>query len=129
MRRAILAFLLLCALAAPASAQFTQVTGTVTDTNSVPYSCGTITASLVNNSGVTPKLNGQPFTGVTSPVQLGCPTLSGSGAPGSFIMRLADNTVINCPTAANPAAACSPQTQWLFLVNINGGNPPLGTGP
>jgi len=128
--------LLTCAAAlwlllAPAAwAQFTLVNGTITDPNGVAYACATITATLVNNSGISPKLNGLPFNGFTSPVKLGCPIdPTTSRTAGLFQMQLPDNTLIACPTAANPAAACAPQTQWTFLVNTSGTPPPLGSGP
>jgi len=93
-----------------ALAQFTIVTGTVTDVNGVPYVGGTISASLVTPGGTSPTLNGLGFTGSMSPI--------GLDATGSFTARLADNNVI-LPSG----------TQWKFLVNHTGAPPPLGTGP
>jgi len=130
MKKFLCALFLAAFCAISTRAQFTLVSGTVTDSNNVAYACGTITATLVNNSGISPTLNGLPFNGFTSPVKLGCPTdPTTSRTAGAFTMQLADNTVIKCPTSANPSAACSPQTQWLFTVNTTGVPPPLGTGP
>jgi hypothetical protein len=124
---AIFGLLFATALLAPlADAQFTIVTGTVTDPNGLAWACGTISASLVNNSGVSPTLNGVSFSGFTSPVKLGCPTdPTSSSTAGAFTMQLADNTVIKCGISV-----CSPQTTWQFTVNIAPGIlPPEGTGP
>jgi hypothetical protein len=97
---------------------FTTVTGTITDPNGVKWSCGTISAQLITAGGAAPTLNGGGFTTQTSPVSLGCPTTPGSGANGSFAMRLADSGVIS------PS-----NTTWRFTVNTTGNAPPLGTGP
>jgi hypothetical protein len=106
-------------LAPLASAQFTTVTGTVTDTNGLAYDCGTISAVLVTPGGASPTLNGVSFTGSMSPIALGCSQQAGTGVSGSFIARLADNNVI-VPSG----------TQWRFTVNISPGIlPPAGTGP
>lgn len=118
MRRSFLILIALLALPFAVQAQFTIVTGTVSDTNSLPYACGTISAQLIVPGGTAPTLNGGGFTTQTSPVQLGCPTIGGSGPIGNFTMRLADNNVIS------PAG-----TQWRFTVNASGVLPPLGTGP
>jgi hypothetical protein len=115
-----IAFLLLGA-ALPAAGQggFTTVTGTVTDPNGLKYACGAITAQLITAGGASPTLNGGSFTTQTSPVSLGCPTTPGTGAPGSFVMRLADSGVIVPGT-----------TTWKFTVNMTPGiAPPAGTGP
>jgi hypothetical protein len=106
--------------APPAAGQggFTTVTGTVTDPNGVKYSCATISAQMITAGGAAPTLNGVGFSTTTAPVGLGCPTNPGSGANGSFAMRLADNGVI-----------VPGNTQWKFTVNTSGNPPPLGTGP
>lgn len=111
---------LLLSSSIPAKAQggFTTVIGTVTDPNGVAWACGTISAQLITAGGAAPTLNGGGFTTQTSPVSLGCPTTPGTGAAGSFTIRLADSGVIS------PS-----NTMWQFTVNINGGAPPLGTGP
>jgi hypothetical protein len=111
--------------ALPVRAQFTLVSGTIIDPTGIPYACGTISATLIDNAGVSPKLNGSDFSGFTAPVKLGCPTdPETSSIAGSFQMQLADNTVITCGISA-----CSPQTQWQFTVNMSPGVPaPQGTG-
>jgi hypothetical protein len=104
---------------AEAQGGFTTVTGTITDPSGITYACGTISAQLITAGGAAPTLNGGGFTTVTSPVQLGCPTSPGTGAPGSFTMRLADSGVIS------PS-----NTTWQFTVNMTPGvAPPEGTGP
>jgi len=93
-----------------AAAQFTQVTGTVIDPNSIPYAFGTISATLV--SSASPTLNGLPYTPPTQP--------TGLDQNGKFIMQLADNT------ALLPGA-----TQWKFTVcsTIGTVQPSIGKGP
>jgi len=93
-----------------AAAQFTQVTGTVTDPNGVPYAFGTISAILV--SSASPTLNGLAYTPPTQP--------TGLSIVGSFTMQLADNTVLL------PAA-----TKWNFTVCSAVGTiqPAGGKGP
>jgi len=98
---------------------FTTVTGTITDPNGLKYACGTISAQLITAGGASATLNGGGFTTQTSPIGLGCPTSPGTGAPGSFAMRLADSGVIN------PS-----NTTWRFTINMTPGiAPPAGTGP
>lgn len=82
-------------LTATAWAQFTTVSGTVTDPNGLPYANGTITATLI--SSASPTLNGFAYTPPTQPV--------GLSTAGSFTMRLGDNTVLL------PGG-----TTWNFLV-------------
>jgi hypothetical protein len=114
----LLAFLCFLPISARSQGGFTTVTGTITDPNGVKWSCGTISAQLITAGGAAPTLNGGGFTTQTSPVSLGCPTTPGSGANGSFAMRLADSGVIS------PS-----NTTWRFTVNTTGNAPPLGTGP
>lgn len=99
-------------LAAPAVAQRTVVSGTVKDPSGIPYSGGTMVATLslpVGVSGAT--LNGVQISGATQRVTL--------DNTGSFLMQLPDNAVVV------PGG-----TQWTFAVNISPGvPPPLGTGP
>lgn len=107
MRKILLAILL--ALLAPAAwAQFTTVTGTVTDPNGIPYSGGTITAQLIT-AGVTPTINGGSFAATGS---------AGLDTTGSFTMRLADNSVMVPNTL-----------KWSFTVCSAKGtvNPAFGT--
>jgi len=108
-------------LSTPLRAQggFTTVTGTIKDPGGITYACGTISAQLITAGGPGATLNGGGFTTQTSPVALGCPTSPGTGAPGSFAMRLADSGVI-VPS----------NTSWKFTVNLAPGVvPPLGVGP
>jgi hypothetical protein len=82
-----LRLVMLLFLALPAAAQFTTVTGTVTDPNSVPYAFGTITPILVTVSGSgTPTLGGFPYAAPTQP--------TGLDKNGSFVVNLGDNNVI-----------------------------------
>jgi hypothetical protein len=120
------ALAVLCAVSAlPVKAQFTLVSGTVTDPNGLPWACGSISATLINNNGVSATLNGVSFSGFTAPVKLGCPTdPTTSRTAGFFQMQLADNTVIKCGIAT-----CATQTTWQFTVNTTGIAPPQGTGP
>ena len=113
------AFFWMCAIATRAQGGFTTVTGTITDPNNIAYACGSISAQLVTSGGPGATLNGGGFTTQTSPVSLGCSTSPGTGAAGSFAMRLADSGVIN------PS-----NTTWKFTVNMTPGiAPPEGTGP
>lgn len=121
----LLALWALCLCGNPAFAQFTLVSGTITDPSGIPWACGTISATLINGSGVSPTLNGVGFSGFTAPVKLGCPTdPTTSRTAGFFQMQLADNTQIKCGISA-----CGTQTTWQFTVNTTGIAPPQGTGP
>ena len=99
-------------LVGSAAAQFTTVSGTVTDPNGLPYAKGTITPTLVLPGGTSPTLNGFAYSPPTQPV--------GLDLAGSFTMRLGDNTVLQ------PSL-----TQWTFLVCSALGTvqPAEGTGP
>jgi hypothetical protein len=122
MRRLFLIACLLLGAALPAAGQggFTTVSGTIVGAvDGLTWSCGTITAQLITAGGVSPTLNGGGFSTSVSPVTLGCPTSPGTGAPGSFTMRLADSGQISPST-----------TTWQFTVNMTPGiAPPAGTGP
>lgn len=112
-----------------AEAQFTLVSGTVTDTNGLAYSCGTLSASIVNLNGQSLYLNGVQFSPQPGATKLGCPTdPTTSRTPGAFTLQLADNTQIKCGSGPN-IITCATQTQWLFTINSTGIQPPLGTGP
>jgi hypothetical protein len=94
-------------------AQFTTVTGTVTDPNGLAYAFGTISAGLVVPSGAgSPTLNGGGYTPPSQP--------SGLDKAGKFTIRLADNSVLL------PAS-----TQWTFLICSAKGTilPAGGNGP
>ena len=106
----ILRWILPLVLTSLASAQFTTVTGTVTDPNSLPYANGTITATLVTTA--TPTIGGLPYTPPSGP--------TGLDGTGSFTIRLADNNLLL------PAA-----TTWTFHVCSATGTvqPVIGAGP
>src|SRR5258708_6055141 len=97
-------------LPAAAPAQFTTVTGTVTDPNGIPYAAGTMSAILVPGSAGGWRLSGQPYSGRVGPVTL--------DSAGKFTANFGSVTLI------------TPASQWLITVNSNtGGIPaPLGTG-
>lgn len=100
------------AFALPAFAQFTQVSATVVDPNSIPYVYGSVSAVLVTPGG-------GPGAVITATGQSCCgprnAVLDGNGA---FVMQLEDNALVT------PAA-----TKWQFTVNETPGiQPPLGYG-
>jgi len=99
-------------LGVAAAAQFTTVTGTVTDPNGIPYANGTIVSVLILPGGTSPTLGGLPYTPPTQPV--------GLDSTGSFTIQLADNNVLL------PAA-----TKWNFTVcsAIGTVQPASGKGP
>jgi hypothetical protein len=120
MRRFLFLFLV---FAVPTFAQRTVVLGTVTDSNSLPYSQASLTVTLSLPTGsLGAYLNGAQIAGTVGPVRL--------DNNGSFLVQLADNTLIQCANAQGQIVACVPQTQWTFAVNISPGiAPPAGTGP
>jgi hypothetical protein len=93
---------------------YTQVTGTVTDPNGVPWSTGTVTATLSPTSASPTCTNGSgvpvPFSAQIGPTPL--------GSDGSFSLSLPPNSIIT------PGS-----TQWAFTFNISGVAPPFGKGP
>lgn len=95
-----------------AAAQFTTVSGTVTDPNGLPYASGTISAVLVSSASPKFTATNQPYTPPTQPV--------GLNAAGSFVMQLGDSA------ALTPAG-----TTWNFTVNCAAGcvPPVIGKGP
>jgi hypothetical protein len=92
------------------AAQFTTVSGTVTDPNGLPYANGTIMATLVSSGS--PTLGGLPYTPPTQP--------TGLSTAGSFTMLLAD------VTALSPGGST-----WSFTVSCAAGCVPAagGKGP
>jgi hypothetical protein len=92
-----------------AAAQFTTVSGTVTDPNGIPYANGTITAALVSSGSPTFTSGGGAYTPPTQPV--------GLSAAGSFVMQLADNTQLS------PGGST-----WTFTVSCGAGCVPPGFG-
>lgn len=118
MRRILLgaAVFFMCAVAASAQ-NFTTVTGTITDTNGLPYSNASVTAEIQpagTNPAVPPPCAGQTSTNCgISGVQRGSADVN-----GTFSMTLASN-----------AAIIPGGTQWKFTVTITPGiPPPAGTG-
>jgi hypothetical protein len=97
-----------------AAAQFTTVTGTVTDPNGVPYKFGTIAPKLIVPSGA-----GTPAFCTTPSTPYIPPAISGLDTTGHFILNVADNTQL-CPAS----------TTWNFTVCSFQGtvNPAFGTG-
>jgi hypothetical protein len=97
-------------LAGSAFAQFTTVSGTVIDPNGLPYSNGTINATLIFSGG-TPMLNGVPYQ---PPTQATLLDLS-----GSFKLQLADTSLLS------PAGS-----KWLFTLCSSAGSvqPAFGKG-
>jgi hypothetical protein len=95
---------------AVAFGQFTQVTGTVKDPHGLPYSFGTISATLTTSA--TPTINGLPYTPPIQP--------AGLDINGVFTLQLADNTLLS-PNS----------TTWGFTVCSGGSTvqPSLGKGP
>lgn len=104
--------LLLFFLAPFAAAQFTTVSGTVTDPNGLAYANGTITATLVSSGSPKFTATNQPYTPPTQPV--------GLNSAGSFVMQLADNTQLT------PGGST-----WSFTVSCAAGCVPAagGKGP
>lgn len=101
---------LLCSCAA--LAQFTTVTGTVTDPNGLPYAFGTISSLIVATDTPRFTATGQPYF---QPVGA-----TGLDSSGRFTVRLADNTLLT------PGG-----TTWTFTVCSGVGTvqPSFGKGP
>jgi hypothetical protein len=110
MRRAWQIFVFVAVAGCSAAAQFTTVTGTVTDPNGLAYAFGTISPTLV--SSASPTLNGFAYTPPNQP--------TGLNSAGSFTLRLADNTQLS------PGGST-----WNFTVSCAAGCVPVagGKGP
>ncbi len=92
--------LLLVLLLAPfAAAQFTLVSGTVTDPHGTPYALGTITAQLIT-AGTSPTINGSSFSMTAS---------AGLNSAGSFTMQLVSNALMLPNTLQWGFTVCSAQ--------------------
>lgn len=92
------ALIVFCVLFSTAArAQFTQVSGTVTDPNGVPYALGTITAHLVVSA--TPTMSGSSFDASDK--------TAGLDRNGSFAFQLADNTQISPGSSTYTFTVCS----------------------
>jgi len=109
----ILMAVILCGIfaAQDSRAQFTTVTGTVTDPNGIPYSYGIMSAILVPALSGAWQLNGQPYSGRVGPATL--------DSTGTFKVNFGSNALIT------PASS-----QWQITINSNPGGipPPFGTG-
>jgi hypothetical protein len=106
----LLAFFLLGLGYAPAAhAQFTQVTGTITDPSGLPYSYGTISASLIPATTGNWQCNSQGYTGQIPTTNL--------DINGKFAASMCPNALVS------PAGS-----QWVFSVSVPGVPPPLGFG-
>ena len=110
MKRKLVLTLLLLALALPAAAQFTLVSGQITDPNGLLYAYGTISPTLVSSSS--PTLGGLPYTPPVGAVNL--------DSTGKFTMQL-----------ANQASLSPGGTTWNFHVCSGAGTvpPAFGKGP
>jgi hypothetical protein len=104
--------ILLACLCGSAFAQFTTVTGTVTDPNGVAYAFGTVAPVIVASTTPTFTSTGGPYF---QPTQA-----TGLDINGKFTVRLADNTQLS------PAS-----TKWQFTVCSGIGTVlwAWGTGP
>jgi hypothetical protein len=112
--------LLLFLFLSPISAQTpTLVSGTITDTNGVPYAFAKVSASLV---GIPPNVNATILVNGI-PVGIGGQQNASADVNGNFTMNLF------CNSAGGGCSVISPGgTQWQFTVNETGTPPPLGTG-
>lgn len=112
MRRFAVLILGLCGFAAPAFAQFTTVTATVTDPSGIPYAGAVMNAILVPGASGGYTLGGQPYSGRVGPVTL--------DSGGKFTAQFGDVTLI---TPGSP--------QWQITIDSAASTVqlPLGTGP
>lgn len=99
MRKLLRSLFLVLFLSPLALAQFTLVSGTVTDPNGLPYALGTITAQLVT-AGVSPTVNGSSFAMAAS---------AGLNSAGSFTMQLVSNALMVPSTLQWSFTVCSAQ--------------------
>ena len=109
MKTALFLFLL---VAGQLFAQFTTVSGTVTDPNGLPYAFGTIASTIVASSTPVFSSNSQPYFQPTQATAL--------DITGKFVVRLADNTQLS------PGGST-----WTFTVCSAVGTVPVafGKGP
>jgi hypothetical protein len=96
----------------------TLVTGTITDTNNIPYAFAKISAQLIpTTASPTIIVNGIP-------TQIGGQQNASADVNGNFSMNLF------CNSAGGGCSVVSPSgTQWQFTATTNGELPPFGTGP
>jgi len=127
--------LLLCFLGAlPAVAQYTTVTGTVTDVNTLPYANAQAKAQLVVAGA---PVTGQPTVQITNAAQ--CQASGFGSAPcqvpfpgtiGPFSLDVNGNLPAGGLQFQDNTKVTPAGTQWLFTVNQSPGTPPpVGTGP
>ena len=102
MKRILLALALVLAFAGVACAQYSTVSGTITDPNGTSYYSGNLTISLINNSGQQATLGGNPVLQTVYETAL--------DSTGSFSLTLPRNDQM-VPTT----------TQWNFQVTAKGG--------
>ena len=102
MKRILLTLALLLGLAQLACAQYSTVSGTVTDPNGTPYYSGNLTISLSNSTGIQPTFGGNADFQQVYQMQL--------DTTGSFSLTLPRNDQIAPST-----------TQWNFQVTARGG--------
>jgi len=118
----------------PAFAQYTSVTGTVTDSNGIPYSNASGKAQLVV-AGV--PVTGQPTLKINSVSQ--CQQSGFGSAPcqvpfpgtiGPFSLDANGNFPAGGVQVQDNTQITPSGTQWLFTINETPGTaPPVGTGP
>jgi len=107
-RAKLLILLAILCLATSAAAQFTLVSGTITDPNGLPYANGTINPVLVISGTPIITATNSPYTPPTGPI--------GLDATGSFTVQL-----------ANRASLTPGLSTWSFIVNCGAGCvPPAG---
>lgn len=111
-KKLFLHLVLFALLPSAAVAQFTTVSGTVTDPNSIPYAYGTITPLLVASGTPTFTSTGSVYIPPTQPI--------GLSSAGSFTVQL-----------ANAASLTPSGTTWSFTVCSALGTvqPAFGKGP
>src|SRR5260370_8465963 len=119
MRKIFLAACLFLFVGSLAQAQTpTLVSGTITDTNGVPYSFAKVSAQLIpSTASPTIIVNGIP-------AQIGGQQNANADVNGVFTMNLF------CNTAGGGCSVISPSgTQWQITVTKNPSPPPLPTLP
>lgn len=104
-------------LVLPAAAQYTTVSGVVTDPNLTPYSNGTITFDYVNGTGCT------GFIGFNSGVPIQTSYVTGLDSAGNIVgsglsIKIPDNTQLVCPTSQWKVTACNQPRSVCFASNI-----------
>jgi hypothetical protein len=117
-----------------ALAQYTTVTGTVTDVNGLAYSGGQMKAQLVLNGGA---VTGQPTVTINNLAQCNAGGFGSApcqipfpGTIGPFALDANGNMPTGGVQFPNNSLVTPAGTQWLFTINETPGIPPPGgTGP